>query len=378
MSNDISELKEQLSDQWQKVAIDLIRKGIPADMVFESLLTVGLAGHVELHGKDLTAGKLVAIAEQLSEQVRAREGSPSGSVRRHKKLDRQRTLTLIRLTTNAPPKLRSRHFPCATSRVIVALAHATNIFFSAQQPQWGRILMQPALDSTIMDRLAALGRKQGHLTNPDLPANLPVDAMSAEEIALIVVHLEEAGIPVELDDSPYAPNPKAGPAPVKSCGDNSLPGPRRGVAHEAEDRDAPEQRCVPGGCVQSIRPEGRGALGCRRIRPPSCLCCLALSSCFSASDPAGQAYQSSARASSIVGSGFTAGPVKCVTLSCSLDRAEKPRSRKAVLGSNRDFTAAAASYPMMASGPGTTLGAGAETIASRASEAGSGTSALAS
>jgi len=39
-------------------------------MVFESLLTVGLAGHVELHGKDLTAGKLVAIAEQLSEQVR--------------------------------------------------------------------------------------------------------------------------------------------------------------------------------------------------------------------------------------------------------------------------------------------------------------------
>ena len=70
MSNDVSELKEQLSDQWQKVAIDLIRKGVPADMVFESLLTVGLAGHVELHGKDLTAGKLVAIAEQLSEQVR--------------------------------------------------------------------------------------------------------------------------------------------------------------------------------------------------------------------------------------------------------------------------------------------------------------------
>lgn len=70
MSNDISELRVQLSDQWQKVAIDLIRKGIPADMVFESLLTVGLAGHVELHGKDLTAGKLVAIAEQLSEQVR--------------------------------------------------------------------------------------------------------------------------------------------------------------------------------------------------------------------------------------------------------------------------------------------------------------------
>jgi hypothetical protein len=70
MSNDISELREQLSDQWQKVAIDLVRKGIPADLVFESLLTVGLAGQVELNGKHMMAGKLMAIAEQLSEQVR--------------------------------------------------------------------------------------------------------------------------------------------------------------------------------------------------------------------------------------------------------------------------------------------------------------------
>jgi hypothetical protein len=70
MSNDISELREQLSDQWQKVAIDLIRKGIPADLVFESLLTVGLAGQVELQGKHMMAGKLVAIAEQLSDQFK--------------------------------------------------------------------------------------------------------------------------------------------------------------------------------------------------------------------------------------------------------------------------------------------------------------------
>jgi hypothetical protein len=70
MSNDISEIREQLSDQWQKVAIDLIRKGLPADTVFETLLTVGLAGQVELHGKHFMAGKLVAIAEQLSEQVK--------------------------------------------------------------------------------------------------------------------------------------------------------------------------------------------------------------------------------------------------------------------------------------------------------------------
>lgn len=70
MSNETHAVREQLSDQWQKVAIDLIRGGVAAETVFESLLTVGLAGHVEVHGKDATAAKLVAIAEQLSEQVR--------------------------------------------------------------------------------------------------------------------------------------------------------------------------------------------------------------------------------------------------------------------------------------------------------------------
>jgi len=70
MSNDISELREQLSDQWQKIAIELIRKGMPAEIVFESLLTVGLAGQVEVLGKDVAAARLVAIAEQLSDQVR--------------------------------------------------------------------------------------------------------------------------------------------------------------------------------------------------------------------------------------------------------------------------------------------------------------------
>jgi hypothetical protein len=70
MSTDNSEFRDQLSDQWQKLAIDLIRKGIPAGVIFESMLTVGLAGHVEVHGKDATATKLALIAEQLSDQVR--------------------------------------------------------------------------------------------------------------------------------------------------------------------------------------------------------------------------------------------------------------------------------------------------------------------
>jgi hypothetical protein len=70
MTQDLSTFRKQLSDQWQKLAVDLIKSGIPPEAVFESMLTVGLAGHVELHGKEFSAGKLVAIAEELSDQIR--------------------------------------------------------------------------------------------------------------------------------------------------------------------------------------------------------------------------------------------------------------------------------------------------------------------
>jgi hypothetical protein len=62
-------------------------------------------------------------------------------------------------------------------------------------------MMQPAIDRNSLERLIALGRRKGRLTNQDLEEALPVDHMSAEDIALMVVHLEEAGIPVDLDDT---------------------------------------------------------------------------------------------------------------------------------------------------------------------------------
>jgi len=70
MSTDISALKEQLLDQWQKIAVDLVKGGVPAEVVFETMMTVGLAGQVEIHGKDGAATKIAAIAERLSDQVR--------------------------------------------------------------------------------------------------------------------------------------------------------------------------------------------------------------------------------------------------------------------------------------------------------------------
>jgi hypothetical protein len=48
--------------------------------------------------------------------------------------------------------------------------------------------------------------------------------MSAEEIASIVVHLEETGVPVELEEGLLSPSPK--PMPRKSAEIIPFPGPR--------------------------------------------------------------------------------------------------------------------------------------------------------
>jgi hypothetical protein len=103
--------------------------------------------------------------------------------------------------------------------------------------------MQPALDSNTLDRLIALGRKQGHLTNQDLEANLPITSMSAEEIALVVVHLEETGIPVELEDGLISPSAKPNPAPAKSA--EIIPFPDRAAAARMKRRTAPLQKVHP-------------------------------------------------------------------------------------------------------------------------------------
>jgi hypothetical protein len=67
--------------------------------------------------------------------------------------------------------------------------------------------MEPTIAKDVLDRLVALGRRQGHLTTEEVRHALPVDAMSPDEIALVVVHLEDQGIPVELEESLLAPHP---------------------------------------------------------------------------------------------------------------------------------------------------------------------------
>ncbi|MBB3021727.1 hypothetical protein FHR70_004833 [Microvirga lupini] len=103
--------------------------------------------------------------------------------------------------------------------------------------------MQQALDSNTLDRLIALGRQQGQLTTLDLETNLPIYSMSAEEIALIVVHIEEAGIPVELEDSLASPQPKPPVAPPRSA--EIIPFPDRTAAARMKKRAAPLQKAEP-------------------------------------------------------------------------------------------------------------------------------------
>ncbi|WP_230533324.1 RNA polymerase sigma factor region1.1 domain-containing protein [Microvirga roseola] len=104
--------------------------------------------------------------------------------------------------------------------------------------------MQSALDRNTLDRLIAVGRKQGHLTTEDLRTGLPVESMSAEEIALIVAHLEETGVPVELEDRLIFPEPN--PRPVPPGGAQIIPFPaERSVRARSLTKPAPLKVAPP-------------------------------------------------------------------------------------------------------------------------------------
>jgi hypothetical protein len=68
--DDLPEIREQLQKHWQKAGLDLVGRGFRPEAVFETMLAVGLAGFVEVHGKDTVAERLVLMAQRLSDQVR--------------------------------------------------------------------------------------------------------------------------------------------------------------------------------------------------------------------------------------------------------------------------------------------------------------------
>lgn len=53
--------------------------------------------------------------------------------------------------------------------------------------------------TTAVESLKEMGRQRGGLNVDDIRRALPVDTMSIEELSDVLAHLEEAGIPVEID-----------------------------------------------------------------------------------------------------------------------------------------------------------------------------------
>ena len=73
MIEDLPAIRDQLHAHWQTAAIDLVGRGFRPEVVFDTLITVGLAGWVETYGKRATSEKLLPIIQRLSEQARAEE-----------------------------------------------------------------------------------------------------------------------------------------------------------------------------------------------------------------------------------------------------------------------------------------------------------------
>lgn len=114
--------------------------------------------------------------------------------------------------------------------------------------------MQAAFDRTTLDRLVALGKSRGGLTPDDLRRALPVDRMSAEDIALVLIELEEAGVPVDPDEAlltPGRPLPPAGTVRLPEPGAAEAAPPTAEPTKAATAASAPETHAAappkPGG-----------------------------------------------------------------------------------------------------------------------------------
>ncbi len=96
--------------------------------------------------------------------------------------------------------------------------------------------MQAAFDRTTLDRLIALGKSRGGLTPDDLRRALPVDRMSAEDIALVLIELEEAGISVDPDEIVMTSGGRSHPPARSGCRSRGRPRRLRPPPHRRRPR----------------------------------------------------------------------------------------------------------------------------------------------
>lgn len=66
------------------------------------------------------------------------------------------------------------------------------------------------IDRDTMRRLIDEGRRKGRLETRDLRHVLPIERMEPDDIALVLLRLEEAGVAVELDEDLLARSAAAG------------------------------------------------------------------------------------------------------------------------------------------------------------------------
>jgi len=69
MIEDLPEIRDELNKHWRIVGMDLMKRGFRPEAVLETMFTVGLAGYVELHGRDAAAQRLLFIAQRFAEQA---------------------------------------------------------------------------------------------------------------------------------------------------------------------------------------------------------------------------------------------------------------------------------------------------------------------
>lgn len=100
------------------------------------------------------------------------------------------------------------------------------------------------VNEAAIDELTAIGRRQGRLGLDDVKRVLPVDRMSAEELAEAMARLEDAGIEVDLDPALLRPRYDAAPPPPAVA------------AAPAEPAPASPPRRPAGGGAATTRPSG--------------------------------------------------------------------------------------------------------------------------
>lgn len=114
------------------------------------------------------------------------------------------------------------------------------------------------IDDAGLAEIRERGSRRGFVTVEDIRATLPIDEMNADEIAMIVVQLEEAGVSVELDEdligssrrrdvaSQEAPAIELPGAPPVKPG-ATKPAPAPGVAQDAYATAEPINTTAPAG-----------------------------------------------------------------------------------------------------------------------------------